>query len=115
METTRQKKVSKLIQKDIANILREKLKKHGSVGVLVSVTKVSVSADFSVAKVFLSIFPFEMSKQVLGEVSKISSRIRHEISQKAKKQLTVRTELWGKAKSLNRVPCLHGSVVCYHN
>ena len=93
METTRQKKVSKLIQKDVANILREKLKKQGSSGVLVSVTKVSVSADFSVAKVFLSIFPFDMSKQVLIEVSKASGKIRHEISQRAKKQLRKTPEL----------------------
>ena len=93
METTRQKKVSKLIQKDVANILREKLKKQGRAGVLVSATKVSVSADFSTAKVFLSIFPSQMSKQVLGEVSKISSKIRHEVSQKAKKQLRKTPEL----------------------
>ena len=52
-----------------------------------SITKVSITVDFSVAKVFLSVFPFEMSKQVVDEVSKMSSRIRHEVAQKAKKQL----------------------------
>ena len=87
METTRQKKIAKLIQRDIAEILQAKLKKHGSRGVLLSITKVSVTVDFSVAKVFLSVFPFEMSKQVVDEVSKMSSRIRHEVAQKAKKQL----------------------------
>ena len=48
METTRQKKVSKLLQKDIAEILQKKLKKQGSLGVLLSITKVSVTVDFSV-------------------------------------------------------------------
>ena len=87
METTRQKKVAKLIQRDIAEILQAKLNKNGSRGVLLSITKVSVTVDFSVAKVFLSVFPFEMSTQVVDEVSKMSSRIRHEVAQKAKKQL----------------------------
>ena len=93
METTRQKKVSKLLQKDIAEILQRKLKKQGNYGVLLSITKVSVTVDFSIAKIFLSVFPSEMSQQVMGEVSKMSSRIRHEVAQKAKKQLRKVPEL----------------------
>ena len=93
METTRQKKVSKLLQKDILEILQKKLKKQGSLGVLLSITKVSVTVDFSVAKVFLSVFPSQMSDQIIQEVSKMSSRIRHEVAQKAKKQLRKVPEL----------------------
>ena len=93
METTRQKKVSKLLQKDVAEILQTKVKKEGNYGVLVSVTKVSVTVDFSIAKVFLSVFPSVMSKQILDEVVKMSSRIRHEVAQKAKKQLRKVPEL----------------------
>ena len=77
METTRQKKVSKLLQKDIAEILQKRIKKEGNYGILLSVTKVSVTVDFSVAKIYLSIFPSEMSTQILSEVSKIS-RIKEE-------------------------------------
>ena len=93
METTRQKKVSKLLQKDIAEILQRRVKKEGNYGILLSVTKVLVTVDFSVAKIYLSIFPSEMGDQILGEVSKISGRIRHEIAQKAKKQLRKVPEL----------------------
>ena len=93
METTRQKKVSKLLQKDVAEILQTKIKKEGNYGILLSVTKVSVTVDFSVAKVFLSVFPSEMSKQILDEVVKMSPRIRHEVAQKAKKQLRKVPEL----------------------
>ncbi len=93
METTRQKKVSKLLQKDIAEILQRRIKKEGNYGILLSVTKVLVTVDFSVAKIYLSIFPSEMSDQILGEVSKISGRIRHEVAQKAKKQLRKVPEL----------------------
>ena len=93
METTRQKKVSKLLQKDIAEILQRRIKKEGNYGILLSVTKVLVTIDFSVAKIYLSIFPSEMGDQILGEVSKISGRIRHEVAQKAKKQLRKVPEL----------------------
>ena len=93
METTRQKKVSKLLQKDVAEILQTKVKKEGNYGILLSVTKVSVTVDFSVAKIFLSVFPSEMSKQIFDEVVKMSSRIRHEVAQKAKKQLRKVPEL----------------------
>ena len=93
METTRQKKLSRLLQKDIAEILQNKLKEQGNYGVLLSITKVSVTVDFSVAKIFLSVFPSEMSQQAMGEVSKMSGRIRHEVAQKAKKQLRKVPEL----------------------
>jgi ribosome-binding factor A len=87
MENTRQKKISKVLQKDIAEIIQEKMKKQGTKGVLVSVTKVDVSADFSSAKVFLSVFPSAMSKQILKEVSSAAGSIKHHVSQKAKNQL----------------------------
>tara|TARA_X000001036_G_scaffold399958_1_gene403983 strand:+ start:519 stop:881 length:363 start_codon:yes stop_codon:yes gene_type:complete len=93
METTRQKKISKLLQKDIADILQQKIKKEGNYGLLLSITKVSVTVDFSVAKIFLSVFPSKKSKQILDEVSKMSGRIRHEVAQKAKKQLRKVPEL----------------------
>ena len=87
MENTRQKKISKVLQKDIAETIQEKMKKQGTKGVLVSVTKVDVSADFSSAKVFLSVFPSAMSQQILKEVSSAAGSIKHHVSQKAKNQL----------------------------
>ena len=64
MESTRQKKVSKLLQKDVAEVIQARLKTTGHLNILVSVTKLKVSVDLSVAKIFLSVFPTEMSKQV---------------------------------------------------
>jgi len=87
MENNRQKKISKVLQKDVAEIIQEKLKNQGTKGVLVSVTKVDVSADFSSAKVFLSVFPSAMSQQILKEVSSAAGSIKHHVSQKAKNQL----------------------------
>ena len=87
MENTRQKKISKILQKDLVEIIQEKMKKQGTKGILVSVTKVSVSVDFSSAKVFLSVFPSAMSQQILKEVSAAAPSIKHRVSQKAKNQL----------------------------
>ncbi len=87
MESARQKKISKILQKDIAEIIQQKMKKQGTKGVLVSVTRVDVSVDFSSAKVFLSVFPSAMSQQILKEVSFAANSIKHIVSQKAKNQL----------------------------
>ena len=87
MESTRQKKVSKLLQKDIAEVIQARLKTRGHLNILVSITKVNVSVDLSVAKIFLSVFPPEMSKQVLKEIVATGPRIKHEIAIRSKKQL----------------------------
>ena len=60
METTRQQKIAKQIQKDVAEIFQ----KEGAPivrGSLVTVTAVRISPDFSYAKIYVSIFPFEQS------------------------------------------------------
>ena len=87
MESTRQKKVSKLLQKDVAEVIQARLKTTGHLNILVSVTKLRVSVDLSVAKIFLSVFPTEMSKQVLKEIITTGPKIRHEIATRSKKQL----------------------------
>ena len=87
MESTRQKKVSKLLQKDVAEVIQARLKTTGHLNILVSVTKLKVSVDLSVAKIFLSVFPTEMSKQVLKEIIATGPKIRHEIAIRSKKQL----------------------------
>ncbi len=54
---TRQQKVEKQIQKDMAEILQREMPEVTS-GALVTVTAVRVSPDFAYAKVYVSIFPF---------------------------------------------------------
>ena len=79
--------MSKLLQKDIAEVIQGRLKTRDHLNILVSITKVKVSVDLSVAKIFLSVFPAEMSKQVLKEIVATGPRIRHEIAIRSKKQL----------------------------
>ena len=57
METTRQNKISRLLQKELSDIfLAETRKTHG---IIISVSVVRVSPDLSTAKAYLSIFPPE--------------------------------------------------------
>jgi len=88
MESTRQKKVSRLIQKELAEIF---LKKGNELahGKLVSITRVRVSPDLSFAKVYISIFPTTNQDDILLAIQEHSSKIRFELGQKVRSQLRI--------------------------
>lgn len=87
METTRQKKIAGVIQQDLADILQKALKDGGLTGVLISVTKVQVTTDLSIAKVFISIFPHNKGKELLEGIRANQPLIKHELAQRTKNQL----------------------------
>ena len=92
MESTRQKKVSRLIQKELADIF---LKKTNEVapGKLISITLVRVSPDLSFAKIFISIFPSLNQKEVLDSIKDQTTKIRYELGQKVRSQLRIVPEI----------------------
>ena len=92
MESTRQKKVARQIQKDVAEIL---LQKTSSIlpGALISVSKVRMSPDLSYAKVFLSVFPINDKAAFLKSVGLHSSEIRNELGRRVRHQLRIVPEL----------------------
>ena len=92
MESTRQKKVSRLIQKELADIFIRKGNEisHGN---LVSITKVRISPDLSLAKVYLSIFPAKNQADVLKTVQDHNTRIRYDLGQKVRSQLRIVPDL----------------------
>ena len=92
METTRQNKISRLIQKDMADILQKEGKDLFS-GILISVTNVRVSPDLSVARVYLSIFPSEKVQATLLEIKKHTSKLRGLLGLKVGKQLRIVPQL----------------------
>ena len=62
--STRQLKVAREIQKDLAEIIRGKgMAAWG--GAMVTVSEVRISPDLSVAKVYVSIFPSEKQADVM--------------------------------------------------
>ncbi len=91
METTRQQKIARLIQKELSDIFQKQT--QASHGVLVSVSAVRVSPDLSVAKGYLSIFPSEKGEEILKNINASSRQIRYELGKRVRFQLRVIPEL----------------------
>ncbi|MDE5631671.1 MAG: 30S ribosome-binding factor RbfA [Muribaculaceae bacterium] len=91
MESTRQAKISRLLQKELSEIFRrETAKTHG---VIVSVSAVRVSPDLSVAKAYLSIFPSEKAMEVMENIEASRQTVRYELAQIVRHQLRKVPEL----------------------
>ena len=93
MESNRQKKIGGVLQRDVADVIQVALREAGIQGILVSVTKVSVTVDLSIAKVYMSVFPSNEAEKVLTEVNAVKSQIKHQVAQRTKNQLRRMPEL----------------------
>lgn len=87
METNRQKKIGGVIQKDLVDILQGEVRKNGISNLIISVSKVSVTTDLSVATVHLSIFPQEKAAETLAAIKTNTALIKHDLSQRVRLQL----------------------------
>ena len=87
METNRQKKIGGVIQKDLVDILQGEIRKNGISNLIISVSKVIVTTDLSVATVHLSIFPQEKAAETLVAIRSNTKLIKHDLSQRVKLQL----------------------------
>lgn len=91
MESTRQAKIARLIQKELSEILRlQTAKTHG---ILVSVSAVRISPDLSIARAYLSIFPSDKGAEILENINRNAKTIRYELAQKVRFQLRKTPEL----------------------
>ena len=80
MESQRQKKISKLIQKEIAELISSDLRRGGVKNLIISVTQTRVSPDLSLCKVYLSIFPSSGAATQLSLIQDNASKIKHDLS-----------------------------------
>ncbi len=87
METNRQKKIGGVLQKDLVDILQGEVRKNGVTNLVISVSKVVVTSDLSIAKVYLSVFPQDKAKGLLEAIKSNSQLIKHDLSQRVKLQL----------------------------
>ena len=92
METNRQKKIAKIIQKDLAELLQHAAQ-EGMHGVIISVTKVSVTSDLSLSKAYLSIFPTNKKEALFAAIKSNTQSIRYDLAQRTKHQLRRMPEL----------------------
>lgn len=91
METKRQAKISRLIQKELSEIFRRQTAALG--GVLVSVSVVRVSPDLGIAKAYLSIFPSEKAGEILANINGQAKNVRYELAQNVRQVLRKCPEL----------------------
>jgi ribosome-binding factor A len=88
METTRQNKISRLIQKELADIFQKESRTLFQ-GKLITVTVVRVTSDLSLARVYLSIFPSENADQMLKEIKQHTAKVRGLLGLRVGKQLRI--------------------------
>jgi ribosome-binding factor A len=86
-ETNRQKKIAGVLQNDLAVVLQKMLRESGQLGIIISVSKVTVTTDLSLSKVYTSVFPPEKSDLIVKELNELKPKIKHQIAQKTKHQL----------------------------
>jgi ribosome-binding factor A len=91
METKRLNKVERLLQKELSDMFQRQT--QAAPGTLISVSAVRVSADLSVAKAYLSIFPSDKGKDVLNTVRSNTKTIRYDLGQRVRLQLRKIPEL----------------------
>ena len=92
VESTRQLKVAKEIQKVMAEVIRSKgMAAFG--GALVSVSGVKVSPDLSVSKIYVSVFPSDKAEAVMGVLTENAKPLRGELGSKMGKQLRIVPEI----------------------
>jgi ribosome-binding factor A len=92
METKRQEKISKLLQQDLSEIIQMELR-HVTRGAMVTVTKVHVTPDLSMAKVYLSLFATNNKEEMLENIKKHGSEIRGKLGNRVRHQLRVVPDL----------------------
>jgi ribosome-binding factor A len=91
-ESTRQRKVSRLIQKEIAEIFLRKGSEYAH-GKIVSITRVRISPDLSYAKVYLSIYPSGNQNDILQSIQDHAPKIRFDLGHKVRSQLRIVPEI----------------------
>jgi ribosome-binding factor A len=92
MESTRQQKISRLIQKDLGTFFQQQSRNLFN-GALITVTKVQVSKDLSIAKIYLSLFMTTDKNALLELIRHHGREIRHEMARREHNQLRISPEL----------------------
>lgn len=91
MDTNRQQKVNRLIQKELSEIFLLDAKKMQ--GTLISVTNVRVSPDLGIAHAYLSIFPSEKADELVSNINENVKTVRYDLGKRLRNQLRVIPEL----------------------
>ena len=91
MQETRQNKIARLLQKELAQIFQEQTRAMH--GVMVSVTRTKVSPDLSICTAYLSVFPSERGEEIIQNVNANMKTIRYELGTRIRNQVRIIPEL----------------------
>ena len=92
MDSIRQNKVARLIQRALSEMFQQECKEYTE-GAMLSVTAVRVSPDLSYAKIYVSIFPSERVEAVMKSLEEKNKSIRFILGKKVGKQMRIVPEL----------------------
>ena len=91
MQETRQNRIARLLQKELAEIFLGQTRQMR--GVMVSVTRTKISPDLSICTAYLSIYPSEKAEEILGNINKNEKSIRYELGTRIRNQVRIIPEL----------------------
>lgn len=91
METTRQQKIERLIQKELGDIFLH-YAKHIP-GTLISVSEVRISPDLSICHAYLSIFPNDRQAALMEQIKEETPAFRGALGNRVSQQLRIIPEL----------------------
>ncbi len=92
METIRQKKIQSLILQEISEVFRE----EGAMlapNTMLTVTKVSITKDLSIARIYISMFGSTNHDQILENIRNNHKQIRYKLGLRIGKQVRIIPEL----------------------
>ena len=92
MESKRQQRISRLLQKDLGEIFQHEA---GSIsrGAMITVTKVHVTRDLALSRVYLSIFGTEDKQALLEKIKDHKNEIKYKLGNRIRNQLRAVPEL----------------------
>ena len=91
MQETRQNRIARLLQKELAQIFQSQTRMMH--GVMVSVTRAKVSPDLSICTAYLSVFPSEKGEEILKNINRNEKTIRYELGTRIRNQVRIIPEL----------------------
>lgn len=92
METTRQQKIARLIQKDLGEIFQA-MSRDFFPGDMITVTKVYITPDLFLAKVYLSLFGKTAKNELLKQINMHRKEIRLKLGNRIHNQVRSIPEL----------------------
>ncbi|RLD58973.1 MAG: 30S ribosome-binding factor RbfA [Bacteroidetes bacterium] len=86
MESKRQQRISRLLQKDLGEIFQHEAGSFSG-GAMITVTKVNVTRDLAISRVYLSIFGTEEKEALLEKIRGHKNEIKYKLGNRIRNQL----------------------------